>query len=172
MRYHQIPTVLAIVGLLALLAVASPTGNALVSPRKKDDPYVNICSSFNFEPCAKVAVLGYEFCKEVAKDRIDLEGGVSSIQLHRASCQFLPTVDCNHDLEESFKYGQGGYVELPVGVNVPDSFGTSVFKEVQTSICNLWEDTKLGGIDHWDNHIKAYSCQVVDPWQPQEQRCG
>lgn len=47
-----------------------------------------------------------------------------------------------------------------------------MFKTRQTSICNLWEYTYLGGIDHWDNSIKAYRGDVASDLVRNEPTCG
>lgn len=146
MRHHQIPSALALLGPLSLLVVASPAGfNAATSntlmPRKRKDPaFITICSSFNFQHCETIKegdIKDYSVCVKVAKDSIDLDGGDSSIQLNKAACQFFATEDCNLDPKEIVKYGAGGYVELPIKQELPPSFGKSVFKTGQTSICSL-----------------------------------
>lgn len=121
MRLHQISSALALLAPLSLLVVASPAGfnaavpNTFMPWKSKYPAFINICSRFSFQHLETINeedIKGYAACVKVAKDQIDLDRGVSSIQLNKAACQFFATEDCNGDAKEVVKYGVGGYVEL------------------------------------------------------------
>jgi hypothetical protein len=169
----------------SVFTLPSATGDSLAkNPHDKRfydhwdwDPYVNWCSDPNHTTCLGIQekdINGTNYCQKPDSTTLLTNGGISSLKVHKAYCQFYPTDDCNYHIDPYREFGN--WIELPLGatIRVHDNDGNSKFRKGDTEIYNLWEYTNMTAnarTVHWDNKIRSYRCWVEKD-QPDQPVCS